>query len=50
MSAITAESIRIEPAATSQKLRFPWKKMLLWVVASLALGLIFALTLPLRVS
>ncbi len=50
MSAITAESIRIEPATTSQKLRFPWKKTLLWAVASLTLGLIFALTLPLRVS
>ncbi|HNQ72791.1 MAG TPA: hypothetical protein PKN95_04205 [Verrucomicrobiota bacterium] len=50
MSVIAAEAIRVEPVVASQKLSFPWKKVLLLTTVSVVLGVLLALLLPLHVS
>jgi len=50
MVAITADTIKVEASVEPRKLRFPWKKTLVFSAAGLVLGLALALSVPLHVS
>lgn len=50
MVAITADTIKVEASVESRKLRFPWKKTLVFTAVGLVLGLALALSVPLHVS